>query len=164
MSDSVTPWTIQSMEISRSEYWSEQPFPSPADLPNPGIESRSSKSQAGSLPAEPPRKTQNTGVNSLSLLQQTFPTEKLNQGLLNCRRILNQVSYQGSPKCFKGEECSDNEHAQESSLDEASNSNFPYRNPRNGNGNPFHYFCLENFMDRGAWLATVHEIERIGHD
>ena len=23
--------------------------------------------------------------------------------------------------------------------------------PRGGNGNPFQYFCLENFMDRGAW-------------
>ena len=34
----VTPWTIQSMELFRSEYWSWQPFPSPVDLPNPGIE------------------------------------------------------------------------------------------------------------------------------
>ena len=33
-----TPWTIQSMELSRVEYWSGQPFPSPGDLPNPGIE------------------------------------------------------------------------------------------------------------------------------
>jgi len=24
-----------------------------------------------------------------------------------------------------------------------------------GNGNPLQYSCLENFMDRGAWLATV---------
>ena len=31
------PWTIQAMEFSRSEYWSGQPFPSPEDLPNPGI-------------------------------------------------------------------------------------------------------------------------------
>ena len=32
----VTPWTIQSMEFSRPEYWSGQPFPSPGHLPNPG--------------------------------------------------------------------------------------------------------------------------------
>ena len=28
--------------------------------------------------------------------------------------------------------------------------------PGEGNGNPLQYFCLENPMDRGAWLATVH--------
>ena len=37
----MTPWTLQSMEFSRPEYWSGQPFPSPGDLPNPGIEPRS---------------------------------------------------------------------------------------------------------------------------
>ena len=30
------------------------------------------------------------------------------------------------------------------------------RSPGVGNGNPLHYFCLENPMDRGAWQATVH--------
>ena len=34
----ATPWTIQSMEFSRPEYWSGQSFPSPGDLPSPGIE------------------------------------------------------------------------------------------------------------------------------
>ena len=29
------------------------------------------------------------------------------------------------------------------------------RSPGKGNGNPFHYPCLENSMDRGAWRATV---------
>ena len=37
------------------------------------------------------------GVGSLSLLQQIFPTQELNQGLLRCRWILYQLSYQGSP-------------------------------------------------------------------
>ena len=37
----ATPWTLQSMEFSRPEYWSEQPYPSPGNLPNPGIEPRS---------------------------------------------------------------------------------------------------------------------------
>ena len=49
----VTPWTIQSMEFSRPEYWSGWPFPSPGDLPNPGIELRFPALQADSLPAEP---------------------------------------------------------------------------------------------------------------
>ena len=29
-----------------------------------------------------------------------------------------------------------------------------------GNGNPFHNFCLENFMDRGAWQATVYGVTK----
>ena len=33
----ATPWTIQSMEFSRLEYWRGYLFPSPGDLPNPGI-------------------------------------------------------------------------------------------------------------------------------
>ena len=52
VSDSATPWTIQSMEFSRPEYWSGQPFPSPGDLPNPGIEPRSPTLQMDSSPAE----------------------------------------------------------------------------------------------------------------
>ena len=49
VSDSVTPWTIQSMEFSRSEYWSGHPFPSPGNLPNPGIEMGSPALQVDSL-------------------------------------------------------------------------------------------------------------------
>ena len=41
------------MEFSRPEYWSGKPFPSPGDLPNPGIKPRSPTLQADSLPAEP---------------------------------------------------------------------------------------------------------------
>ena len=54
----VTPWTVahqasQSMGFPRQEYWSELPFPSPGDLPNPGIKSGPPALQADSLPAEP---------------------------------------------------------------------------------------------------------------
>ena len=34
------------------------------------------------------------------------------------------------------------------------------RSPEEENGNPLQYFCLENFMDRGAWQATVHEVAK----
>ena len=37
----------------------------------------------------------NTGVGSLSLFQGISPTPELNRGLLHCRRILYQLSYQG---------------------------------------------------------------------
>ena len=40
---------------------------------------------------------QNTGVDSLSLLQGIFPTQGSNPGLLHCRRILYQLSHKGSP-------------------------------------------------------------------
>ena len=50
-----------------------------------------------SLLAEPQGKPKDTGVGSLSLLQLIFLTQELNQGLLHCRWILYQLSYQGSP-------------------------------------------------------------------
>ena len=50
----VTPWTVAHqdppfMEFSRQEYWSGLPFPSPGDLPNPGIEHGSPALQADAL-------------------------------------------------------------------------------------------------------------------
>ena len=45
----VAPWTIQSMEFSRPEYWSGQPFPSPGDLPNLVIKPRSTTLQVDSF-------------------------------------------------------------------------------------------------------------------
>ena len=79
------------------------PFPSPGDLPNPGIEPRSSSLQADSLPAEPQEKLKNTEVGSLSCHQWILPTQEWNQGLLHCRQILYQLSYQGSPTSGDGE-------------------------------------------------------------
>ena len=54
-----TPWTVAyqaplSMGFSRQRYWSGLPFPSPGDLPNPGIEPGSPALQADTLPSEPP--------------------------------------------------------------------------------------------------------------
>ena len=51
------------MEFSRPEYWSGQPFPSPGDLPNPGIKPRSPALQADSLPTELSGKPRVTGGN-----------------------------------------------------------------------------------------------------
>ena len=38
------------------------------------------------------------------------------------------------------------------------------RSPGGGHGNPLQYSCLENSMDRGAWRATIHGWQRVGHD
>ena len=53
------PWTIAhqahpSMEFSRQEYWTGLPFPSPGDLPDPGIRPGSPTLRADALPSEPP--------------------------------------------------------------------------------------------------------------
>ena len=58
----ATPWTVAyqappSMGFSRQEYWSGLPFPSPGDLPNPGIEPSSPAFQADTLTSEPPGKS-----------------------------------------------------------------------------------------------------------
>ena len=55
----VTPWTVAyqaplSMGFSSQDHWSGLPFPSPGDLPDPGIEPRSPALQTGALPSEPP--------------------------------------------------------------------------------------------------------------
>ena len=57
----ATLWTVAlqappSMGFSRQEYWSGLPFPSPGDLPDPGVEPRSPALQAEALTSEPPGK------------------------------------------------------------------------------------------------------------
>ena len=52
----ATPWTYPSMGFSRQEYWSGLPFPSPGDLPDPGIKPRSPTLEADALTSEPPGK------------------------------------------------------------------------------------------------------------
>ena len=57
----ATPWTVAcqpplSMEFSRQEHWIGEPFPSPEDLPDPGLEASSPALQAQCLLSEPPGK------------------------------------------------------------------------------------------------------------
>ena len=61
VSDSVTPWTVAlqaplSMELPRQEYWSGLPYPSPGDLPDPGIELTSPALAGGFFTTESPGK------------------------------------------------------------------------------------------------------------
>ena len=62
-----TQWTVAyqappSMGFSRQEYWSGLPFPSPGDLPNPGIKPGSPALQADALTSELPGKPNNGRV------------------------------------------------------------------------------------------------------
>ena len=75
------PWTVVyqaslSMGFSRQEYWSGLPFPSPGDLPDPGIEPRSPALQADTLPSELPGKP-----------------ERPNNNIKNCNCIINEMLY-----------------------------------------------------------------------
>ena len=129
---------------------------------------------------------QNTGMDSLSLLQRIFPTQKSNQGLLHCRWILYQLSYQGRSLVFPillFSSISLHWSLRKASLSPLAilwNSAFKWKylsfsslpldsllfsaickassDNGEGNGTPLHYSCLENPMDRGAWWAAVHGV------
>ena len=65
----ATPWTVArqaplSMGFSRQEYWSGLPFPSPGDLPNPGIEPRSPTLEADALTSGSPGKPYADGIRA----------------------------------------------------------------------------------------------------
>ena len=64
------PWTVAcqafpSMGFPRQEYWNGLPFPSPGDLPDPGIEPGSPALEAGTLTSEPPGKPTEKPMNSM---------------------------------------------------------------------------------------------------
>ena len=84
-------YTAHGILQDRIPEWVAFPFSKGSSQPR-------SRTQVDSLPAEPQGKPRNTGVGSLSLLQQVFPTQESNWGLLHCRRILYHLSYQGSPR------------------------------------------------------------------
>ena len=73
-------------------------FPFSRGSSDPGIEPRSPALQVASLPAESQGKPKNTGVGSLSLLQQIFLTQELNRGLMHeWQDFFYQLNYQEMP-------------------------------------------------------------------
>ena len=97
------PWTVAcqvppSTGFSRQECWSGLPFPFPKSE-SCSVLSNSLWPHGLDSPWNSPG--QNTGVGRLSLLQGIFPTQGLNPGLPHCRRILYQLSRQGSPRILE---------------------------------------------------------------
>ena len=99
-------------EFSRQEYWSELPFPSPGDLPDPGMEPRSTALQADSLLSEPPGKhNKKNMVWYLEILPDTnFPVaqtvkRKCRRPKLDpwVRKILGRREWQSTPVFLIGE-------------------------------------------------------------
>ena len=103
----VTPWTVvqqapQSKEFSRQDYWSGLPFPSPGDVPDPGIKPKSPVLQADSLTSEPSRSQHHqpsglTGLESTCLwaAYHNFSHTWAFQNLQNSSKILLCVSIDG---------------------------------------------------------------------
>ena len=91
----ATPWTVayeapRSVGFSRQEYWSGLPFPSPGDLPNPGIEPGSPALQTDALPSEPLGKPQT--------LMSTLMYYSVN---IKVKRAQGPTSYVKDPKCLQ---------------------------------------------------------------
>ena len=89
-------YTVHGILQARIMEWVAFPFSRGSSQPRD--QTRSPAMQVDSLPAEPQGKSKNTEVGSLSLLQRIFLTQEWNRGLLHCRQILYQLSYQGSPE------------------------------------------------------------------
>ena len=73
------------MELSKQEYWSGLPFPSPRNLSDPGIESGSPTLQAESLPSEPPGKP-------LGLIMSQYCLIKYNK----CTTLMQGINHRGN--------------------------------------------------------------------
>ena len=87
----VTPWTIQSMEFSRPEYWEWVAFPFSRGFSQSRNQTGVSCIAGGFFTSWVTREAQD-GVGGLSLLQQIFLTQEMNWGLLHCRCILYQLA------------------------------------------------------------------------
>ena len=123
----------------------------------------------------------NTGVGRHSLLQGIFPTQESSQGLLHCRWILYQLSFQGSPQelqCRRSQFDSwsgrfpwrrdrlptpvslsfpGGSDSKEFACNAGDSGSIPgsERSPDKGNGYLLQYSCLENSMDRGVIIFRV---------
>ena len=96
VSDRLQPYGLYTVHEARILEWVLVPYSRGSSQPRD--QTQVSHIQADSLPAEPQGKPKNTGMGSLSLLQRIFRTQESNRGLLRCRWILYQLSYQGSPQ------------------------------------------------------------------
>ena len=132
----ATPWTVAyqdplSMGFSRQECWNGLAFPSPEDLPDPGIEPGSPALQADALLSEPP------GKSGYFLPRHD---EDLREPL-----VWRQGS-QVSMRVPGGSEVK----ASAWNVGDLGLIPVSGRSPGEGNGNPLQHSCLENPMDRGS--------------
>ena len=135
------------MGFTRQEYWSELPFPSPGDLPNPGIEPRSPTLQADALTRKCQFAVDRKSYRSRQWSSNTVLVPNFH---LSAREV--GVNF---------DECAPSSPPRGNLL---AGQRFGLFLNNKGNGNPLQYSCLENPMDGGAWWATVHGSQRVRHD
>ena len=101
------------MGFSRQEYWSGLPFPSPGELPNPGIEPRASTLQADALPTEllrkPWKKISIFKMNAFTISKLDFQKKREYCGLGLCEVKHHEIDSglgwrSSSPWCMKGQQ------------------------------------------------------------
>ena len=147
------------MEFSRQEYWSGLPFPSPRDLPNPGIEPGCPALQADTSLSEPPGKPSVISKATTKLYKehvtqrnqrsQWHPTPVLLPGKSHGWRSLVGCSPWGR---------------WESDTTERLHFHFSLSCIGEGNGNPLQCSCLENPRDGEPGGLPSMELHRVGHD
>ena len=147
----VTPRTVArqaplAIGFLRPEYCNEcgegMPFPSPGDLPDPGIKPKSPALQENSLP----------WCHQGSLLPKWLAT--------NYWRTVQSFS-QHSTKVLLPRQLSSKESTCNAGAAKDTDSILGLgRSPGQGNDNTCHCYCLENPVDRGAWWATVHRVSK----
>ena len=132
------------MEFPRQEYWSGVPFPTPGDLPDPGIKLTSFAPPAlagGFFTTEPPGKQANFHhPQGSDILDMTWNmnVSGSSQVALVVKNLLADAGDMGNKV----------------SILELG------RSPGGGNDSPLQCSCLENSMDRGVWRATVHGVTK----
>ena len=139
----ATRWPITrqvplSMWLSRQEYWSELPCPSPGDLPNPGMKPASlmSPALAGGFFTTSTTWEDQLHILLITNLYMDFPVDS---------EVKNPPANAG---------------------DTGDTSSIPGsgRSPWEGNGKPFQYSCLDNTLDRGAGELQSMRLQRVRHD
>ena len=90
----VTYQALQSMGLSRQEYWSGLPFPSPGDLPNPGIEPWSPALQTDALPSEPfqMHPESSSSISSLEALVSQMALTSISEGASSLKELYGETS------------------------------------------------------------------------
>ena len=138
------------MGLPRQEYWSGLPFPTPGDLPDPGIELASPALAGGFFTTEPQRSPLKKKKKKL------YSFHLFDKHLWISYTFLGRVIF----KYFYS--FPDGSDGKESARNAGDLGLIPglERSPGEGNGNPLQYSCLENPMDRGAWQATVHGVTK----
>ena len=133
----VTPWAVAyqshlSIGFPRQEHGNGLPFPSPGDLPHPGIK-----------------------PGSLALASRVFTTEPPGKPILKHSMCL---LYHMRSKAFLGGSSGKEPTWNSGDIRDVGSIPVSESSPGRGHCNPLQYSCLENSMDRGAWQATYSRI------